>query len=73
VIAFYDRLIYERMPLTYGEWYKHMTNALVTSNMRTECSLIRIPDEVDVNVTNGTLDVEVENQVEVSGTVSIER
>ena len=31
--------------------------------MRTECSLIRIPDEVDVNVTNGTLDVEVENQV----------
>ena len=43
------------------------------SRVTCECPLVRIPDEVDVNVTNGTLDVEVENQGEVSGKVSIER
>ena len=61
------------MPLTYGEWYKHMTNATLHELHAKRMPLVRIPDEVDVNVTNGTLDVEVENQAEVSGTVSIER
>jgi hypothetical protein len=35
--------------------------------------VVNIPNQVDVNLTNGTLEVEVESQVEISGTVSIER
>jgi hypothetical protein len=81
VIAFYARLIYQRMPMTLGEWSETSQNpairrALVSNRM----PVVRIPDEVDVNiprdvdvnVTNDTLDVNVQNEVTVSGAVSIE-
>ena len=29
--------------------------------------VVNIPNQVDVNLTNGTLEVEVESQVEISG------
>lgn len=60
VIAFYARLIYERMPMTEGEWRATMANPDTLHRLVDQ----RLPvvgfapgSRVDVNVTNTDLDV----------------
>jgi hypothetical protein len=73
-IATYAYLIHERMPLTYGEL---RSSSKLTAEERQRIldrqAVVHIPGTVDANVTNYSLNVEVQNPVEVTGSVSIER
>jgi hypothetical protein len=83
VIAAYSFLIYERMPMTVGEFAKIKDEHERRDMLANRTPMIKVPGTVDVNVTNASLDVDadvtnseldvnVQNEVTVSGTVSIE-
>ena len=67
-------LIHEQMPLNYGEL---RNSTKLSADMRRQISnreaVVYIPNTVSVDVDNTSLDVEVQNEVQVTGSVSIER
>jgi hypothetical protein len=73
-IAGYAYLIHERMPLSYGEL---RNSSKLRSDVRRQIldrqAVVHIPDTISVEVDNSPLDVEVQNEVQVTGSVSIDR
>jgi hypothetical protein len=64
-IAFYARLIYERMPLTYGDWVQaRRANPSERAAALNREVIVKVPD---------TLTVDVDNEVQITGSVSIEQ
>jgi hypothetical protein len=67
-IALYAKLIYERMPITFGEFEKAKASKLSKDFVQSRIPMMRIvggevsvSNELDVNVTNTELDVNVTN------------
>jgi len=67
-IAFYTYLIYQRMPMTMGEWVTIKDRTARRNVIADRMPVVKIPDELDVNVTNESLDVDVGNDVNVNVT-----
>jgi hypothetical protein len=73
-ITSYAHLIHEEMPLNYGEL---RNSAKLSGDMRRQIlnreAALYVPNTVSVDVDNTSLDVEAQNGVQVTGSVSIER
>jgi hypothetical protein len=62
-IAVFAVLIYERMPMTYGEYTRLKANrSAIKDTANNRMPVIGIPGTVKVDVTNDPLEVEVDGQ-----------
>ncbi len=65
-IAVFAGLIYQRMPLTYGEYVRAKANRTALQEaVSTRMPVIAVPGTVDVNVDNDSLTVELDRTIDV--------